>query len=97
MFKRIMLTLTFLAAFSTIGVGFTSSADAWRGWRRPYAAYYYGPPSAYYYGYGTPYRAYYAPRYYRPYSYSYPPYYYGYGPGAYYYGPRGRVAFRIGW
>ncbi len=89
MLKRIMLVLTFVAAFFVVGVGFTERADAGRRWGRPYVGYHGGgyyapPPRAYYYGgYGgyTPYRAYYGPRYYRPYYRSYygPSYYYGYG------------------
>ena len=93
MFKRIFLTLAFLAAFSTVGLGLSSSANAWRYWGRPYGAYYYGPPRVAYYGGYAPYRAYYAP-YYAPYygprvyTAGYPyDYYYGYGYpyyGAYY-------------
>lgn len=81
MFKRIMLTLTFVAAFSAAGAGLTNIAEAWRGWGRPHRAYY--APRAYYGNY-VPYRAYYrpyyAPRLYRPYYtnyYAYPDYYYG--------------------
>ena len=84
MFKRIMLTLTFAAAFGAAGLSLTDKADAHRGWYRPYAAY-YGPPAYY-----TPYRAYYggyyAPRAY--YSYGYPGYFYRSVP---------RVAVRVGW
>ena len=40
MLKRIMLTLTFVAAFSAAGAGLTNTAEAWRGWGRPYRAYY---------------------------------------------------------
>lgn len=99
MFKRIMLTLTFLAAFGTLGLGMTSSANAWRGWYGgPYRAYYGGPRV--YAGY-APYRAYYAPSYgYAPYyaapAYAYPYGYYGYPyayPGSYVYGPRVAVSF----
>ncbi len=92
MFKRIALTLTFIAAFSMVGLSLAPSAEAWRYWGRPYASNYYGPPRAYYRGYapyrtyyGSPYRAYYgspyvvAPRVYR--SYYAPPYYYAPGPG----------------
>jgi hypothetical protein len=93
MFKRILLTLTFIAAFSAVGIGVSNQAQAWRGgyyYGRPYGAYY--APSAYYYGpavvgpVAVPYRAYYAPRYIRPYYYyatpAYPVYYNGYYPGA---------------
>jgi hypothetical protein len=94
MFKRILLALTFVAAFSAVGVGVTDNAEARRGWGRPYVNYYYGPPRTVYYReyapYRTYYRSYYRPRYYDRY---YDDYYYG----DYYRGPRGRVAFRIGW
>lgn len=88
MCRRILLGLTFLAAFTTIGVGIPNSAEAWRrgGWGRPYVGHYYGSPRSYYYNY-VPYRTYYGPPVYRPY---YGSYYYG-GPGYYYYGPRARV------
>jgi hypothetical protein len=96
MFKRIVLALMFVSAFSMASLVTPDTAEARRGWRRPYASYYYGPPRYRYY-YGAPYRRYYSwygPRYYRPY-YSYPRYYdYGY-PGYYYY-PRGGVSFSIG-
>jgi hypothetical protein len=90
-FKRIMLTLTFAAAFGAAGLYLTDKAEArsWR-WNRPYVSYYYGPRA--YYGYDVPYRtsyrAYYAPR----------PYYYSYydDPGYYYYRPVPRVAVRVG-
>ena len=62
MFKRILLTLTFIAAFSTVGIGLSNQAQAWRGgyYGRPYGAYY--APRAVYYGPAVvPYRAYYAP------------------------------------
>lgn len=99
MFKRIMLMLTFIAAFGTVGVGLTNSANAWRGggWGRPYGAYYYGPPRAYYGGF-VPYRAYYAPRVFaQPVYVAYPPYdYYAY-PGSYYYvAPRPAVSVSFG-
>jgi len=92
MLKRLLLGLTCIVAFSTVGVGVTDTAEAYgrwgRPWGRPAVSYYYGPPRAYYYGgyapYRTYYRSYYGPRYYEP------DYYY-YGP------PRGRVAFRVGW
>lgn len=92
MFKRIALALTFLAAFSMAGLNFATPAQAWRGWGRPYRAYYYGPPRAYYGNY-APFRPYYrsyyyGPRFYRPYpyygyygTYYAPGYYYGPGPG----------------
>jgi hypothetical protein len=69
MFKRIMLALTFIAAFSTVGVGLSNQAQAWRGgyyYGRPYGAYY--APRAVYYGPAVvPYRAYYGPRIVQPY------------------------------
>ena len=89
MFKRIMLTLTFIAAFSTIGIGLSNQAQAWRGgfYGRPYGAYYAPAPRAVYYGPTVvPYRAYYGPRVVRPYypvyyaAPSYPVYYDGYYP-----------------
>jgi hypothetical protein len=93
MLRQVLLSLTFLAAFTTFGVGVTDSAEAWGrwGWRRPYVSYDYGPPRAYYYDAYVPYRAYYGPRFYRPY---YGRYYYA-GPG-YYYGPRAGVSVAIG-
>jgi hypothetical protein len=93
MFKRIVLALTFAAAFGTAGLSLTNTVEArWWRWRtRPYAAYYYGPPRAYYYNGYAPYRTYYSgyygPRVYRPY-YSYP--------GYYYYGPRSGVNVSVG-
>jgi hypothetical protein len=92
MLKRILLGLTFIAAFTTVGIGIPDSAEAWRRWGvRPYASYYYGPPRSYYYNSYVPYRAYYGPRFYRPY---YGRYYYG-GPG-YYYGPRSGMSVSVG-
>ena len=97
MFKRVLLALTFLTAFSFAGVGISETADAWGRWRGgPYVSYYAGPPRAYYYNsyyspYRTYYRSYYGPGYYRPY---YGGYYYG-GPG-YYYGPRSGVYVSVG-
>ena len=98
MFKRLMLTLTFITVFSAAGIGIAQKAEAWRrwGWDRPYAGYY--APRAVYYGPPVPYRAYYGPRYVRP-SYStyyggypiYPDYYQGY------YGPRGGVSVSFGY
>jgi hypothetical protein len=87
MLRRVLLALTFLSAFSFVGIGVTDTAEAWRRWGRPYVSYYYGPPRAYPYGAYVPYRAYYGPRY-RPF---YRSYYYGY-PDYYYYGPRSGVA-----
>ena len=94
MFKRIMLTLTFAAAFGAAGLSLTDKADArwWRG-NRPYVSYYYGPRANY--GYDVPYRT----SYYRGYGYYAPrPYYYAYysDPGYYYYRPVPRVAVRVG-
>jgi hypothetical protein len=97
MLKRIMLTLTFAAAFGAAGLSLTDNANArWWRWNRPYASSYYGygvPYRSYYYGYGVPYRS-----YYRGYDYyapgSYYSTYYGY-PNYYYYG-RPRVAVRVG-
>jgi hypothetical protein len=75
MFKRIMLTLTFIAAFSTVGIGLSNQAQAWRGgyYARPYGAYY--APRAVYYGPAVvPYRAYYAaPAVVQPYPVYYAP------------------------
>lgn len=85
MFKRIALTLAFLATFATVGLSLPTKAHAWRNWGGgPYRSYYYGPPRAYYGGYyARPYRSYYygPPRVYAPYTAYYGPgYYYG-GPG----------------
>lgn len=103
MFKRFMLGLTFLAAFSAVGIGVTERADAWGRWRRPHVSYYVAPPvyyDDYYYGDYVPYRTYY-PGYYGPRYQYYGPYYSGYyyydRPGVYVRGPLGRVAFRGGW
>lgn len=99
MFKRIMLALTFMAAFSSVGVGLTNEAHAWRSWGRPYGAYYYGPPRGYYSGGYAPYRAYYAAPYpyYRPRVYAAYPYdYYPYPDSYYYYGPRSGVSVSFG-
>jgi hypothetical protein len=101
MFKRIMLALTFVAVFSTAGIGFAHKAEAWRSWGgpwgRPYAGYY--APRTVYYGPAVPYRAYYGPRYVRPYYSSYyggyPVYSDYYYPG-YYYGPRSGVSVSFG-
>jgi hypothetical protein len=97
MLKRFLIALTFVSAFSFVGVGVTDTAEAWRRWGRPYVSYYGGnyyggPPAAYYRGY-TPYRAYYGPRIYRP----YPVYYGGYSdPGYYHYGPQSGVSVSFG-
>ena len=75
MFKRILLTLTFIAAFSTIGVGFSNQAQAWRGgyYARPYGAY-YAPRAVYYGPAAVPYRTYYAaPAVVQPYPVYYAP------------------------
>jgi hypothetical protein len=87
MFKRIALTLTFVAAFAAAGLSFNTPAQAWRYWGGPYASYYYGPPRAAY-GYYAPYRTYYygGPMVYRS-------YYSGYSPAPYYYRPGVRVAW----
>ncbi len=96
MFKRILLSLTFLAAFNLAGIGLTNSANAWRGWvGRPYGAYY----APRYYSRGYPYRSFYGPRIYRPYYssyYAYPAYpVYPY-PNYYYYGPGSGVSVSFG-
>jgi hypothetical protein len=95
MFRRILLALTFAAMFSSMGIGFATKAEAWRGdwgWGRPYRSYYYRPRDAYY-GPVVPYRAYYGPRYVRPYAtyYAYPAY-----PDYGYYGPRSGVSVSFG-
>ena len=86
MFKRIALTLTFVAAFAAAGLSFNTPAQAWRYWGSPYSSYYYGPPRAYGGGYYAPYRTYYygGPMVSRGYySANY------YGPSPYYYGAPG--------
>jgi hypothetical protein len=91
MFKRIAIALMFVSAFSVASLVTPDTAEARRGWRRPYVSYYYGPPRArYYYGapYRSSYRGWYGPRYYRP-------YYYGYRYPGYYY-PRGGVSVSFG-
>ena len=86
MFKRIALTMTFIAAFAVAGLSFSNTAEAWRYqssgyWGRPYASYYYGP-RMYNYGYYAPYRTYYyGPRVVAR------PYYNAYNGPGYYYGP----------
>jgi hypothetical protein len=84
MFKRIALTLTFVAALITAGLTFASPAQAWRYYGGgPYGGRYYSGPRVSYYSPYRPYRAYYgyggpyvvAPRVYRPYYYD--SYYYG--------------------
>ncbi len=94
MFKRIILPLTFAAAFSAAGLCLTNNADArWGRGYRPYASY-YGPRAAYGYGYGVPYRSYYRGYgYYGPGAYNYSCY--G-GTGNYYYRPVARVAVQVG-
>jgi hypothetical protein len=104
MFKRILLAMTFVAAFAAAGLVPADSANAWRGWYgRPYGAF-YGRPVVY--RSYAPYRAYYAAPYYAPYYaprvYAAYPYDYGYGypyayPGSYYYGPRAGVAVSFGY
>jgi hypothetical protein len=88
MFKRIALTLTFVAAFSMAGLSFNTPAQAWRYWGGPYASYYYGPPRVYS-GYYAPYRSYYYGGPIVTRSYYSGPYY----PAPYYYRPGVRVAF----
>ena len=94
MVKKIVLAVTFVAAFSAVGLSYTKSAQAWRDWGRPNAVYYGGgayvaPRAAYY---AAPYETYYggpvvagpvavAPRAYRPYRAYYA------APEGYYYGP----------
>jgi hypothetical protein len=100
MFKRILLTLTFMTAFSTVGIGLANRADAWRSYYyypRPYAAY-YAPRTVYYGPPVVPYRAYYAPPVVRPYYAYYPRRYYYYPPYAdYYYGPPSGVSVSVGY
>jgi len=100
MFKRIMLILTFVTAFSTVGIGLSNQAQAWRGgyygYGRPYNAY-YAPRAVYYGPAAVPYRAYYAPRVVRPYypvyyaAPAYPVYY-----DSYYYGAPAGVSVSFG-
>jgi hypothetical protein len=94
MLRRILLGLTFLTAFSFVGVGVTDTAEAWRRWGRgrSYVTYYGGAPGSYYYSGYRPYRTYYGPSYYRPYSSRY----YYRQPG-YYYGPRSGVSVSFGY
>src|SRR5438128_801630 len=68
-FKRIVLTLSFVAVLGAAGFCLTDKAEArrWR-WDRLYVSYSYGPRA--YYGHDVPY-----PTYYRGY----------YAPGPYYY------------
>jgi hypothetical protein len=82
MIKRIILGLTFLAAFGTLSVVTPNQAEARGRWRRPYVAYYSARPVYYDHDYGrgyVPYGAYYGARFVRPYRsayYGYPrPYY----------------------
>lgn len=88
MFKRILLTSTFLAALVGGSLVVADTAEARRG--RYYRGY-YGPPARAYY-YAPPYRAYYGTPYYRPYygGYYYGPRYYGPGWG------RSGVSFYLG-
>jgi hypothetical protein len=91
MFKRIMLTLSFAAAFGAAGLCLTDKAEArWWRWNRPYVSYYYGQRADY--GYDVPYRRSYYRGYYAPRSYdnAY------YGDSGYYYRPVPRVAVRVG-
>ena len=96
-FKRIMFTLTFAAAFGAAGLFLTDKAEARWGWNRPYVSYYYGPRT--FYGYDVPYRTTYYRGYgYAPRYYVSQPYYSAYydDPGYYYYRPVPRVAVRVG-
>jgi hypothetical protein len=94
MFKRIMLALTFIAAFSTFGFSLSNHAQAWRGgyyYGRPYGSF-YAPRAVYYGPTVVPYRTYYGPRIVRPYYYPAPVYYgypYSMYPDYYYYGNPG--------
>jgi hypothetical protein len=92
MWKRIMLGLAFLAAFSLVGVATPDTSEARRFWRRPFVGRVYVPGPVVY----RPYRAsfYGGPRYYR--TYYGPPAYYGY-PDYDYYGPRRGVYFSWGY
>ena len=89
MFKRIMLSLTFLATFGMVGVGLADTSQARRYWGGPRVSYYHGPPVYY-----RSYRPFYGPRYYDSYYYG-SPRYYG-SPGYYYGAPRGGVHFSFG-
>jgi hypothetical protein len=97
MFKRIALSLTFVAALMAAGLSFNTPAQAWRYYGGPYArSYYYGPPRAYYYAPYRPYRSYSYYRYGGPYVVApalpyYSPYYYD-GPPVYYGSPGVSVA-----
>jgi len=93
MLKRIMLTLSFAAAFGAAGLCLTDKVEARWGWNRPYVSSPYGPSA--YYGYDVPYRN----SYYREHGYyAARPYYNAYysDPGYYYYRPVPRVAVRVG-
>jgi hypothetical protein len=102
MFKRIALTLTFLAAFSAVGLTYADSAQAWRyGYGRPYTSYYAGPGVPYYGGYRSYRTAYYGPS---PYYYGAPapyvvgpPVYRSYYRAPYYYGPGPGVSVSFGY
>jgi hypothetical protein len=93
MFKRIMLGLTFIAAFAAAGLCLTDKAEArwYSSWNRPYVSYYYGPRA--YYGYDVPYRSGY--RAYYPLQQQYYTPDYG-NPGYYYYRRVPRVAVQVG-
>jgi hypothetical protein len=97
MFKRIILALACVAAFSAATVATPEKADAgWRYRSRPYVSYYYGPRYSYYRPYRSYYRSYYRPYYYDSYYYGYPRYYsYGY-PDYYYYSPRSSISVSFG-
>jgi hypothetical protein len=97
MFKRIILALACVAAFSAVTVATPENADAgWRYRSRPRVSYYYGPRYGYDRPYRSYYRSYYRPRYYDSYYYGSPRYYsYGY-PDYYDYGPRGGVSVSFG-
>lgn len=92
MVKKIVLAVTFVAAFSAAGLSYTTPAHAWRAWGAPGVAYYGGPYVAPRTAYYAPYNTYYngpvvggpvvvAPRPYRPYRtyYAGPDYYYSPG------------------
>ena len=81
MVKRILLALTFVAAFGVGSIVTTDTAEAWRRWGRPRVGYRVVAPRVYY---GRPYRGYYRD-YYGPRYYS-----------DYYYGPHGGVSVSIG-
>jgi hypothetical protein len=92
MWKRIMLGLAFLAAFSFVGVATPDTSEARRFWRRPLVGRVYVPGPVVYRPYRT---SFYGPRYYDSYYYG-PPRYYRY-PDSYNYGPRRGVYFSWGY